>query len=118
MKIVKSILNALTKRAERANEKNLNKVTATIRYDVVKRAIERGEFKRLECAYSYTDDYLYDNATNFGKGGVSAERLLKQFKILTPSCWVRIREKDGKEYYEISISFHSNLAYDMIVPMN
>ncbi|HFK1435118.1 TPA: hypothetical protein ACGXNJ_005272 [Bacillus cereus] len=118
MKIVKSILNALNKRAEKAGEKNLKKVTATIRYDIVKRAIERGEFKRIECAYSYTDDYLYDNATNFGKGAVSAERMLREFRTLTPSCWVRIKEKDGKEYYEISISFHSNLAYDMIVPMN
>lgn len=110
-KIIKSITSALTKAKEN------NRGVATLRYDVVKRAIERGEFEKIICAYNMTDDYVWDNVNNFGQGEKSKEALLQHFGWLKPSCWVQVREKDGKKYYEISVSFHSNLAYDVFVPM-
>lgn len=110
-KIIKSIKNALAKAQEK------NRGVATLRYDVVKRAVERGEFEKIICAYHLTDDYVRDNVNNFGRGEKSKESLLQYFGWLKPSCWVQVREKDGKKYYEISVEFHSNLAYDVIVPM-
>lgn len=110
-KIIKSIKNALAKAQEK------NRGVATLRYDVVKRAVERGEFEKIICAYHLTDDYVRDNVNNFGRGEKSKESLLQYFGWLKPSCWVQVREKDEKKYYEISVEFHSNLAYDVIVPM-
>jgi len=110
MKVLKSIEKALAKRPG---------YTATIRQDVVRRAIERGEFERIKCAYSYTDDYAWDSANNHGyKESVSKEAMLSEYSILTPACWVdpKPHEVNGKQCYEVSIMFHSNLHYDMYVP--
>ncbi|MED3976077.1 hypothetical protein P4639_22025 [Priestia megaterium] len=106
MKIIKSI------------EKVLPKKSSTIRQDVVRRAIERGEFELIKCAYHLTDDYAWDAVNNFGYDKkVSKEYMLKEYSILTPSCWISGKKLiNGKMCYEISISFHSNLAYDMYVP--
>jgi hypothetical protein len=117
MKILKSIESALVK----AEEKRGAKVVATLRQDVVRRAIERGEFENIKCAYHMTDDYAWDNANDHGyKKSVSKETMAREYSILTPSCWVspKIFDINGKECYEISISFHSNLAYDMYVPVS
>lgn len=117
MKIVKSITNALAKKEEKVGFAS----TATIRQDVVRKAIERGEFEKIKCAYHMTDDYAWDNANDHGfKDSVSKEAMAREFSILTPSCWVapKIHTINGKECYEISISFHSNLAYDMYVPVS
>jgi hypothetical protein len=116
MKILKSIENALAK----AKEKRGFEAVATVRQDTVRKAIERGEFEKIKCAYHMTDDYAWDNANDFGyKEGVSKEVMLKGYRVLTPSCWVdpKLHEINGKKCYEISISFHSNLAYDMYVPV-
>lgn len=117
MKILKSIENVLAK----AKEKRGEETVATIRQDVVKRAIERGEFEKIKCAYHYTDDYAWDNANDHGyKESVSKEAMAREYSILTPSCWVspKLFEINGKKCYEVSISFHSNLAYDMYVPVS
>lgn len=116
MKILKSITNALTK----AEAKRGVASVATVRQDTVRKAIQRGEFELIKCAYHYTDDYAWDNANDFGyKKSCSQEYMEKEFSILTPSCWVspKLFEINGKQCYEISISFHSNLAYDMYVPL-
>jgi hypothetical protein len=116
MKIRQSIENALAK----VKEKRGTATVATVRQDVVRRAIEREEFELIKCAYSYTDDYAWDNANDFGhKKSVSTKTMLWEYSILTPSCWVspQLFEINGKQCYEISISFHSNLAYDMYVPV-
>jgi hypothetical protein len=116
MKIRQSIENALAK----AKEKRGVATVATIRRDVVERAIKREEFESIKCAYHYTDDYLWDMVNEFGqKKSVSAEALLKKFGWTKPDCWVdpKTKEINGKKCYEISISFHSNLAYDMYVPV-
>ena len=114
MRILKSIENAKARA-----EKKGRKWGSTIRQDVVRRAIERGEFEALECKYSYTDDYLWDNAVNFGRRFVTAERMLREYSILTPSCWINGEKKNinGKECYEVTINFHSNLSYAMYVPV-
>ncbi|HDR8453991.1 TPA: hypothetical protein QC364_000783 [Bacillus cereus] len=117
MKIVKSIVNALTK----AEEKRGVASVATVRQDTVRKAIERGEFEKIKCAYSMTDDYAWDAVNNNGwKDNVSQETMAREYSILTPSCWVSPKKFiiNGIECYEISISFHSNLAYDMYVPVD
>jgi hypothetical protein len=116
MKIRKSIESALDK----AKEKRGTATVATIRQDVVRKAIERGEFEKIKCAYSYTDDYAWDAVNDHGhKDSVSQETMAWEYRVLTPSCWVspKLFEINGKQCYEISISFHSNLAYDMYVPI-
>jgi hypothetical protein len=110
MKIRKSIEKALAKRPG---------YVATIRRDTVLKAIERGEYHRIRCAYHYTDDYAWDAANNNGQRDiVSKDTMLREFSILNPSCWVDPKPKElkGNLYYEVSIMFHSNLAYDMYVP--
>jgi hypothetical protein len=117
MKILKSITNALTK----AEEKRGQVSVATVRQDVVRRAIERGEFELIKCAYHMTDDYAWDAVNNFGYDkDVTKESMAKEYSILTPSCWVDPVAKriNGIDCYEVSIQFHSNLAYDMYVPID
>jgi len=117
MKILKSITNALTK----AEEKRGVASVATVRQDVVRRAIEREEFELIKCAYHLTDDYAWDAVNNFGHDkNVTKEYMMKEYSILTPSCWVdpKLHEINGIQCYEISISFHSNLSYDMYVPVD
>ena len=111
MKIRNSIEKVINKSAEK-------KVFGTIRQDTVRKAIERGEFSAIVCNYSYTDDYAWDNANNFGEGQVSANGILKTYNILSPSCWLRGKKMiKGVENYEINIQFHSNLSYSMYVPV-
>ena len=111
MKIRNSIERIIAKSEEK-------KVFGTIRQDTVRKAIEANEFTALFCNFSYTDDYAYDNANNFGEGQVSAQTLLKTYRVLRPSCWVRgIKKIKGQDNYEITIQFHSNLSYSMYVPV-
>jgi hypothetical protein len=116
MKILKSIEKALAKTEAKRGRPSV----ATIRQDTVRKAIERGEYKRIRCAYHYTDDYAWDAVNNHGQRDiVSKEAMLSEYSILTPSCWVdpKLHEINGEKCYEVSISFHSNLAYDMYVPV-
>jgi hypothetical protein len=110
MKIRKSIENVI------------NKGKMTIRQDTVRKAIERGEFELIKCAFHLTDDYAWDAVNDHGyKSSVSKETMLREYSILTPKCWIsshnRTVEINGKECYEVNISFHSNLIYDMYVPV-
>lgn len=114
---MKKFIQSITKALAKAQAKNPSRGVATLRYDVVKRAIERGDFEKIICAFHYTDDYVWDNVNNFGRGEVSKEVLLQRFNVLTPSCWVQVKDIKGKKYYEVSVSFHSNLAYDVLVPV-
>lgn len=117
---MKKIINSIQKVLAKI-EGIENRYSATIRQDVVRRAIERGEFLKIKCAYHYTDDYAWDAVNNHGKkDSVSQETMLHEYSILTPSCWVdkKIHTIDGVDCYEISVNFHQNLAYDMYVPVN
>lgn len=113
MRILKSIENALSKAKE-------SRRSATLRQDVVRRAVERGEFKGIRCAFYYTDDYVWDEVNNYGRGEVSGATILNKYNIIRPSCWVDKKTVNvrGVECYEISIMFHSNLSYDMYVPVS
>ena len=114
MKIRKNIENARAKAIAKGK-----KYATTIRQDTVRRAIERGEFRNLYCEYHMTDDYRYDADLNFGKGFVSKETLLREYSILTPSCWIdwNTVTMGDAECYRITLSFHSNLSYSMYVPV-
>lgn len=114
MKIRKNIENARAKAIEKGK-----KYATTIRQDTIRRAIERGEFKAIYCDYHMTDDYRYDAELNFGRGYVSKEIMLREYSILTPSCWIdwNTKELNGEECYRITINFHSNLSYSMYVPV-
>jgi hypothetical protein len=81
-----------------------------LRKDMVKKAIEAGEFEAIVCDFHYTDDYAWDNANNFGKGTVKDPKsLVKDFdRMSNLYCSVK-RDKPN----EISISIHSNLSYTM-----
>lgn len=117
---MKKIINSIQKALAKIEGKE-NRYSATVRQDVVRRAIERGEFLKIKCAYHYTDDYAWDAVNNHGKkDSVSKETMLREYSILTPSCWVdkKTHMIDGVECYEVSISFHQNLAYDMYVPLS
>ena len=73
MKILKSIENALAKREAKIGRPAI----ATIRRDVVQKAIERGEFEQIILAYSHTDDFSYDVENKI----VTSESLLKRFGL-------------------------------------
>lgn len=111
MKILKTIESALEKKALKVGSPAI----ATIRQDMVKKALDRDEYQKIILAYSHSDDSIYDmeNKTS------SKEAVLQKYGYgLKPECWVQPSTKiiDGVECYEVSISFHSNLAYDMYVP--
>ncbi|PEF30398.1 hypothetical protein CON39_12065 [Bacillus thuringiensis] len=114
---MKKFIQSITKALAKVQEKDSSRGVATLRYDVVKRAVERGDFEKIICAYHHTDDYVWDNANNFGQGEASKESLLQYFGWLKPSCWVQVKDIKGKKYYEVTVSFHSNLAYDVLVPV-
>lgn len=109
-KFIQSIENAI----KAGEKKHPNFKSHTIRQDVVKRALERGAFLKAKCCYSYTDDYAWDNANNFGKGEVSGEVIVdKMNSIGADRCYVEKKET----HYEISIIIYQNLAYDVYVPL-
>ncbi|MCU7667556.1 hypothetical protein [Bacillus thuringiensis] len=109
-KFIQSIENAI----KAGEKKHPNYSSHTIRQDVVKRALERGAFLKAKCRFSYTDDYAWDNATNCGKGEVSGETIVDKMNFVgADRCSVRKEETQ----YEISIRIHSNLVYDVYVPL-
>ncbi|PGP20948.1 hypothetical protein COA01_15525 [Bacillus cereus] len=109
-KFIQSIENAI----KAGEKKRPNYSSHTIRQDVVKRALERGAFLKAKCRFSYTDDYAWDNANNFGKGEVSGETIVDKMNFVGAD---RCSVKKEENHYEISISIHSNLVYDVYVPL-
>lgn len=109
-KFIQSIENAI----KAGEKKHPNYSSHTIRQDVVKRALERGAFLKAKCRFSYTDDYAWDNANNFGKGEVSGETIVDKMNFVGAD---RCSVKKEENHYEISISIHSNLVYDVYVPL-
>lgn len=91
-----------------------------IRRDVLKRKIEKG-LMEAKCDYSYTDDYIFDNATGFGKTGWMDARVSKgrkdfvqgkmnfndwDFSTKTGTAWIN---EDGT----IDLIIHQNLSYTL-----
>ncbi|MEJ1517638.1 hypothetical protein R3O67_30955 [Bacillus cereus] len=109
-KFIQSIENAI----KAGEKKHPNYSSHTIRQDIVKRALERGAFLKAKCRFYYTDDYAWDNANNFGKGEVSGETIVDKMNFVGAD---RCSVKKEETHYEISISIHSNLVYDVYVPL-
>lgn len=111
MKILKTIENALAKKELKVGHPAI----ATIRQDVMKKSLDRGEFHKIILAYSHSDDSIYDIDNKVS----SKESVLQKYDYgMKPECWVQPTTKiiDDVECYEVSISFHSNLAYDVYIP--
>lgn len=105
MKILKTIENVLAKKELKVG----HPAVATIRKDTLKKSLERGEFHKIILVFNHdTQNKVSDS-----------EAVLYNYSIgLSPDCWVQPNTKiiDGVECYEINISFHSNLAYNVYVP--
>ncbi len=94
----------------------------TIRRDVLKRLVENDKVE-AKCNYRYTDDYIGDNADNFGKSDYMPCRIIKdnsEFK----EGYMNLRDfdfktKSGMAYKddngEIRLIVHSNLSYTLRV---
>lgn len=96
---------------------------------VTDRISNRGHLKRLiaaglieaRCAYRYTDDYVYDNATNFGETDYLPARLHVKGEKWPPDGFITFDDYDFRTCGYLSkkpteggvynFSIHSNLLY-------
>lgn len=103
-------LAKLAKRIEKA--KNEGKQYVTIRYDVVKRMILKGEYARMVCKYDYTDDYYYDYINNFGKRELAPEeaRRIAETELKGARCWINVDEPNV-----IVISIFHHTCYELYI---
>ena len=99
-------VNKFAKHIEKAAEKGRR--STRIRKDVIRRIIEKGEFHRLACDYSYTDDYAWDAASNFGKGEVKDTSRIIDYLTGDVYCYVEVKDPN-----RIHIIVHSNLSYSL-----
>tara|TARA_Y100000034_G_scaffold33928_1_gene41551 strand:+ start:43767 stop:44321 length:555 start_codon:yes stop_codon:yes gene_type:complete len=67
--------------------KPLKEVPSDMRLHHVVKALVNGQYKDLKCKGRYTDDYHYDNATNFGKNKKMDALKLAQDLVESPSGW-------------------------------
>jgi len=103
----------IAKYVEKAKEKG--RLYATIRKDVVRRMIEAGKYKKMECRYSLTDDYADDAERNFGKGELSRDEALQVADDwLTPGADTRCYIDVG-EPHVIRIRPYRNLLYYLYI---
>lgn len=79
--------------------------------DILKILISK-DYHTVECNHYYTDDYVYDNNTNFGKGKLVEENILDLIDdILVYKLWL-VRELEVIDGYElIRFSICSNDSY-------
>jgi hypothetical protein len=101
-------MNKFAKHIEKAKEKGTS--YATIRRDVVKRIIEKGEFHKLVCNHSYTDDYAWDAATNFGKGEVKDISSVTYWLDSKTSCYIEVDNPN-----EVHILPYQGLSYSLFL---
>jgi len=78
----------------------------TARRDTVEKILENGWINGAVCTGRYTDDYGYDYATDFGRGSVSAEHILKKMDRSNPKCWVE-QVEDGRQIVTVYWSFQT-----------
>lgn len=101
-------MNKFAKRVEKA--KSEGKGYLTIRRDVVKRMIEKGEYHNLICNHDYTDDYVWDAKRNFGKGEVKDIKEVTQHLEYKCNCYI------ATEYpNELVIIPYQGLSYSLIL---
>ncbi|MBY0077938.1 hypothetical protein H7K13_23715 [Priestia aryabhattai] len=101
-------MNKFAKQIEKAKEKGQG--YATVRRDVVKRLIEKGEFHRLVCNHSYTDDYAWDAATNFGKGEVKDIEAVVKWLEQKTHCYIDVNNPN-----EVRILPYQGLSYSLFL---
>ena len=62
----------------------------------VAKALIAGQFKKVECAYIYTDDYYYDYANNYGKGRVIDVLDFAKELVERPDYWTVWKDEQGE----------------------
>jgi Large polyvalent protein associated domain 25 len=112
---MKTIQNIL-KRVEQAKAEGKSYIT--VRTDTVRKIIENKLYANFKCDYSYTDDYAWDAANNYGKNdSMSHESVLEVandwlYKGRSGTrCYININKP-----FEISIIPYSNLSYTLTLP--
>jgi hypothetical protein len=86
----------------------------TIPYMV--RALATGQAVDVRCTGTYTDDYYGDACTNYGKGSVSAHKLMKRL-VESPSGWW-VHTRDGNEIGVHLYQFDNYSFRFVLVPEN
>lgn len=72
----------------------------------VVRALVNGQFEDLQRDYRYTDDYAWDNATNFGEGFIGNFNLAEEI-ISIDLHWTVFKDYSDR----LSVQPHSNESY-------
>lgn len=109
-------MNQLTKKImERvAKAKENGKPFVTVRIDTVKKLIQSNSYKSIQCDYSYTDDYAWDAANDYGKGQLSHTGALQVAERYLDGkgtrCYISVSNPD-----QVSISPYSNLSYTLFL---
>jgi hypothetical protein len=112
---MKTIQNIL-KRVEKAKAEGKSYIT--VRTDTVRKIIENKLYANFKCDYSYTDDYAWDAANNYGKNNsMPHESVLKVVDDWLykgrkgTHCYINVNKP-----FEISIIPYSNLSYTLTLP--
>ena len=71
-----------------------DKMTKTIRRDKIRRDIEKG-LMEARCKYRYTDNYIWDSASNFGKTDWMPARIQKNSDDFIPGMMNFRDDPDG-----------------------
>lgn len=90
--------------------KKLPEVGKTVRLPTVVKLLVNGQVTAFH-DQKLTDDYAYDNATNFGKGDASCMALAEKL-VNSPSGWRSYMQEDGKllvachhfDYYTLTVT--------------
>lgn len=101
-------MNKFAKHIEKAKEQG--RAVATVRRDVVRRLIEKGEYHKLIRNYSYTDDYAWDAATNFGKGEVKDTEDVTYWLERKTTCYISVDNPN-----EVHIIPYQGLSYSLFL---
>lgn len=87
----------------------INKDQATVRNDYIRKAIIRDEFYSIQLAYDESYQSVYPSES-------TKESILAAFDRVRPKCWISgIKVINRIECIQVSVMFHSNLAYDLYV---
>lgn len=86
----------------------INKDQSTIRNDYILKAIKRDEFYSIQLAY--------DDSNSINPNQSHKESILAAFDRVRPKCWISGTKFINKvDCIQVSVMFHSNLAYDLYV---
>ncbi|PJI10244.1 MULTISPECIES: DUF3846 domain-containing protein [Clostridium] len=89
------------------------KEPAKWRISQVIKAVMSGQIIKGKCTMHLTDDYAYDNSTNFGKREINVLELCKEL-VENPNGWWIKKEKEVKEFKIVGVhcyNFNYNEVY-------